>query len=53
MTWMIIPSGDGYFLFYQGTGKHSWWHVLGTSESRWNCWFPTLNEVLEKIKERA
>jgi hypothetical protein len=53
MIWKIQPSGDGYFLFYQGIPEGVWWHVRGTSYNRWSAWFPTLDEVFQKIKERT
>lgn len=49
MIWKIQPR-DGYFCFYQGIPEYVWWHVRGTSQNRWSAWFPTLDEVFQKLR---
>lgn len=48
MTWKIVPTEGGWWLFYAGVGD-GWWH---TYHNKWFAVFPTLDAVFEKIKER-
>ncbi len=52
MIWKIQPVDGGWWLFYEGTRTGLWWHAWGTSENRWSHVFPTLDEALQRIKER-
>lgn len=51
-VWKIQPTDGGWWLFYEGTRTGLWWHAWGTSKNRWSHVFPTLNEALQRIKDR-